>query len=43
MTVRAMNAGASDVLRKLFRDEDLLTAVTQALHRSRQTRTRRPQ
>src|SRR4029453_1470552 len=36
MTVRAMKAGASDFLTKPFRDEDLLTAVTQALHRGRQ-------
>ena len=43
MTVRAMKAGASYVLTKLFRYEDLLTIVTQALHRNRQTRTRRPQ
>jgi FixJ family two-component response regulator len=35
MTVRAMKAGASDFLTKPFRDEDLLAAVTQALHHSR--------
>ena len=35
MTVRAMKAGASDFLTKSFRDEDLLTAVTHPLHRSR--------
>ena len=35
MTVRAMKAGASDFLTKPFRDEDLLTAVAQALHRAR--------
>src|SRR4029453_13206438 len=32
MTVRAMKAGAIDFLTKPFRDEDLLTAVAQALH-----------
>jgi formate hydrogenlyase transcriptional activator len=32
MTVRAMKAGAIDFLAKPFRDEDLLSAVTQALH-----------
>ena len=37
MTVRAMKAGASDFLTKPFRDEDLLTAVAQALHRAGQT------
>ena len=36
MTVRAMKAGASEFLTKPFRDEDLLTAVAQALHRARQ-------
>src|SRR4029434_2790213 len=36
MAVRAMKAGASDFLTKPFRDEDLLTAVTQALHHSHQ-------
>src|SRR5215467_170531 len=36
MTVRAMKAGASEFLTKPFRDEDLLSAVTQALHRARQ-------
>src|SRR5262249_52789440 len=35
MTVRAMKAGASDFLTKPFRDEDLLNAVAQALHRGR--------
>src|SRR5262245_9829291 len=35
MTVRAMKAGASDFLTKPFRDEDLLSAVAQALHRGR--------
>jgi len=37
MTVRAMKAGAIDFLTKPFRDEDLLTAVAQALHRAGQT------
>jgi len=36
MTVRAMKAGASEFLTKPFHDEDLLTAVAQALHRDRQ-------
>src|SRR5262249_1060452 len=36
MTVRAMKAGAIEFLTKPFRDEDLLTAVAQALHRARQ-------
>jgi DNA-binding NtrC family response regulator len=36
MTVRAMKAGAIDFLTKPCRDQDLLNAVTQALHRSRQ-------
>src|SRR5215831_18984137 len=35
MTVRAMKAGAVDFLTKPFRDEDLLTAVAQALHCAR--------
>jgi DNA-binding NtrC family response regulator len=35
MTVRAMKAGASEFLTKPFRDEDLLNAVAQALHRGR--------
>src|SRR5262252_2393022 len=34
MTVRAMKAGAIDFLTKPFRDEDLLNAVEQALHRA---------
>jgi DNA-binding NtrC family response regulator len=37
MTVRAMKAGASEFLTKPFRDQDLLTAVAQALHRARQS------
>jgi len=36
MSVRAMKAGATEFLTKPFRDEDLLNAVEQALHRSRQ-------
>src|SRR5262249_46120354 len=36
MTVRAMKAAALYFLTKPFRDEDLLTAVAQALHRARQ-------
>src|SRR5262249_10224793 len=35
MTVRAMKAGAIEFLSKPFRDEDLLNAVEQALHRDR--------
>src|SRR5215470_2401940 len=35
MTVRAMKAGAIDFLTKPFHDQDLLNAVTQALHRGR--------
>ena len=36
MTVRAMKAGALEFLTKPFRDQDLLNAVAQALHRERQ-------
>src|SRR5262245_26724525 len=36
MTVRAMKAGALEFLTKPFRDEDLLNAVAQAMHRERQ-------
>src|SRR5262245_48442867 len=36
MTVRAMKAGAIEFLTKPFRDEDLLTAVAQALHHAHQ-------
>src|SRR5215813_756974 len=33
MTVRAMKAKALDVLTKPFRDQDLLNAIAQAMHR----------
>jgi formate hydrogenlyase transcriptional activator len=36
MTVRAMKAGALEFLTKPFRDEDLLNAVAQAMHREHQ-------
>src|SRR6516164_8341022 len=36
MTVRAMKAGALEFLTKPFHDEDLLTAVAQAMNRARQ-------
>src|SRR5499427_5206998 len=36
MTVRAMKAGALEFLTKPFRDQDLLNAVAQAMHRERQ-------
>src|SRR5215470_8980926 len=36
MAVRAMKAGAIDFLTKPFRDQDLLNAIAQALHRGRQ-------
>ena len=36
MSVRAMKAGAVEFLTKPFRDEELLNAVEQAIHRSRQ-------
>ena len=36
MTVRAMKAGAIDFLTKPFRDQDLLNAVEQGIHRGRQ-------
>jgi DNA-binding NtrC family response regulator len=36
MTVRAMKAGAIEFLTKPFRDEDLLSAVDQAINRGRQ-------
>ena len=35
MTVRAMKAGAIEFLTKPFRDDDLLNAIEQAIHRSR--------
>jgi FixJ family two-component response regulator len=38
MTVRAMKAGAVDFLTKPFRDQDLLDAVTKALHNDRNRR-----
>jgi len=38
MSVRAMKAGASDFLAKPFRDQDMLDAVTTALHRDRKER-----
>jgi FixJ family two-component response regulator len=39
MSVRAMKAGAVDFLSKPFRDQDMLDAVTAALHRDAQRRT----
>src|SRR5215470_6158771 len=36
MTVRAMKAGALEFLTKPFRDDDLLNAVAQAMHREHQ-------
>jgi DNA-binding NtrC family response regulator len=42
MTVRAMKAGAIDFLTKPFRDEDLLSAVAQALHHGPQRAANTP-
>jgi DNA-binding NtrC family response regulator len=42
MTVRAMKAGAIDFLTKPFRDEDLLSAVAQALHHGLQRAANTP-
>ena len=41
MTVRAMKGGAVEFLTKLFRDEDLLNAIEQAISHSRQVEPRR--
>jgi FixJ family two-component response regulator len=38
MTVKAMKSGAVEFLTKPFRDQDLLDAIHQALHRDRATR-----
>src|ERR1035437_3192084 len=38
MTVKAMKSGAAEFLTKPFRDQDLLDAIHQALHRDRATR-----
>jgi DNA-binding NtrC family response regulator len=46
MTVRAMKAGAIEFLTKPFRDDDLLNAVEQAIHRGHQigeSRNKRPE
>ena len=40
MTVKAMKSGAVEFLTKPFRDDDLLTAIHQALDRDRATRQR---
>src|SRR5262245_14397435 len=39
-TVRAMRAGAVELLTKLFRDQDLLDAIGQAIERDREARRR---
>src|SRR5882757_9410178 len=43
MTVKAMKSGAVEFLTKPFRDEDLLTAIHQALDRDRVTRQQQDQ
>ena len=40
MSVRAIKAGAVEFLTKPFRDQDLLDAVSQAINRDREARTR---
>jgi FixJ family two-component response regulator len=40
MTVRAMKAGAIDFLTKPFRDQDIIDAVTRAIERDRERRSR---
>lgn len=40
MTVKAMKSGAVEFLTKPFRDQDLLDAIQQALHREKETRQR---
>jgi FixJ family two-component response regulator len=43
MSVRAMKAGAVEFLTKPFRDDDLLTAIQEALERDKSTRHRQSQ
>jgi len=43
MSVRAMKAGAVDFLPKPFRDQDMIDAVTVAIHRNRMLREREGQ
>jgi FixJ family two-component response regulator len=43
MSVRAMKAGAVEFLTKPFRDEDLLTAIQEAIERDKSTRHRQSQ